>query len=1818
MRINKTSVPVPGFGAAMKKVRRLLAFALAFSVVLALLPGIAPRARAAGPQEEPVEIILRDGAAMSGTSGPGWVSPGEYMGSDDIHPLIINDNGSYHIKGARGATYRDIFISVESGLTNVNITLENVSIDVTEYCARAGGWQSVSALDIAGSRVNLELIGSNSLKNSGSMACVHVPAGAYLDIGGEGSLDAANISAASYLYANPDGQSSITPGGAGIGGSANPGADGENAGYISINSGTIKATGSINGGAGIGGGGAAVYPAAKAACSGGDSGTVVIDGGYIIAAGGLCAAGIGGGGVCGAAGAAARPDAGNGGNGGSVTVSGGTVNATGGLCGAGIGGGGSQYAHVDSEQNAGGYGGRGAKVTIAAGLVTATGQSGGAGIGGGAGIEGGSGNAVTISGGAVKSTSGGSYGAGIGGGGSFGYYNGLKARGSTGPALARGGEGGDGGRIIISGGDVEAQGGGQGSEIKSAAIGGGGGDSWSCSGGDGGYIRIYGEGTRLNLPGEGSPVGNARYPRGRYLCDVFVAILRENICPGFGTTLKLKAAIETGDAVVFGDFVVLSGLPDEYCDRATLAVFRESASAAGALSDRFSLALSKRGLAQSFSLGQAGICEHEFLNDSGFSVATAEEGWTYTGQTLSIEQSGEYIIRMSDVGASTLHNIKVSPGVTADITLDSISANCAKRGACAFDMTGAKVNLTLIGDSVLISGGDNAGLQAPSGSVLRIEGEGSIAAYGSGGNAGIGGGDSGSIYIAGGTVIAEGSAGPLGAGAGIGGGAGGSGGRILIFGENTSVTANGSGSARDIGAGENCPDTSRDRIFAAVPQGNLRNYTGEIGNPVSISTDPKTRDDVTVYTFSGPICLSPFWGAPVFAFLVYMPDGEAEGGFAEPVCFSLDGYESVYKSPYELMAPDAAVNLYGQDLLQNGADYLDENDRELTQEGTNYLDENGNQYNESSASVDHSRQMQPEIATRSLPPGGLGEVYSQTLETAGGERVTWRIDRGRLPAGLWLNSRTGVITGTPVSLGTSDFTLRATSSAGYGTMSFTIDICAPPAGKIRIDGTDLTFDGRSRNRRAAAGKHLFRNGQQVSVADVEGWRGEEVKVEYHVSGSPIDAGSHDEWRIYNGPVTLGHDSANYVYIKLTGARSGLTSYIFADNLVCYGEVSLLTPFVYHTKFSGDKTALVLPGGNMIVGAKNGARPMAAGVDYCVEYPEPGSQEGFGEASAIVISGAYLDELPAGNHTLTFEYAPPGFSGQGAGGAGGLPAFELYLVVSKAASLVVLKADTEDEKTTLAAEAYGGGLLPTGTVEFFDGEVSLGASPLSAGTAAIAANLEPGSHDLKLVYSGDSHYAAYEDSIPGYDTAVVNARAPFIPEQPSGGAAAYNEPHILAAGAISPDGGTLTYQWYKNSLIVYGATQAQYEPDVTELGSATYHVVVTNVLDDNGDGGKKTASSESCRVALDVRYEALGGSIEVSGDCSVGSLLRVDTSRVTGGKEPLTYQWQAGGEDVAGANDELYLLRKEDAGKTISCTVARPDAAGELVAVMPRPVGYVIRVVTVGNLPGETTRGPFALTDSLHGEEALFSYGLYDRSGTEIFDNNMIHFTGASGLIPTGQIGGGLFRYTINSEDVVDGVITITATYVHTNLQTRTLAFPDGNRILEYDPETTISSEAEISAGSGEIEYASSNENVAVIDGDGNVTLTGSGTATITAVIGEDEEYAGATASYVLHVIKAPQDAPPGVSGTNASYWGNDGLLSGVTAAMEYKGEMDAKYMPVTGAAVTGLSPGYYRVRYAADANHFAGADVEILIKAYGKQEPGSAEGAIGGTSYIRN
>ena len=97
------------------------------------------------------------------------------------------------------------------------------------------------------------------------------------------------------------------------------------------------------------------------------------------------------------------------------------------------------------------------------------------------------------------------------------------------------------------------------------------------------------------------------------------------------------------------------------------------------------------------------------------------------------------------------------------------------------------------------------------------------------------------------------------------------------------------------------------------------------------------------------------------------------------------------------------------------------------------------------------------MTTSVLPGGNAGATYNHTLVAAGGiPGYVWSLNPGSspLPVGISLNP-SGVISGTPTTVGTTTITVRVTDSSG-GTATGQLSLTISPAGVVPISITSLS------------------------------------------------------------------------------------------------------------------------------------------------------------------------------------------------------------------------------------------------------------------------------------------------------------------------------------------------------------------------------------------------------------------------------------------------------------------------------------------------------------------------------------------------------------------------------------------------------------------------------------------------------------------------------------------------------------------------------------------------------------------------------------------
>jgi hypothetical protein len=137
-------------------------------------------------------------------------------------------------------------------------------------------------------------------------------------------------------------------------------------------------------------------------------------------------------------------------------------------------------------------------------------------------------------------------------------------------------------------------------------------------------------------------------------------------------------------------------------------------------------------------------------------------------------------------------------------------------------------------------------------------------------------------------------------------------------------------------------------------------------------------------------------------------------------------------------------------------------------------------------------------------------------------------------------------------------------------------------------------------------------------------------------------------------------------------------------------------------------------------------------------------------------------LSFGNHSITVAY-----SGDARNGASVSSAVVQVVNQTISSTTLIVSPAAPSAGQTISLTAYITGSAPAGTVQFFDGAVSLGSVPVTAGQAVLTTvSLVAGSHSITAVYSGDTNTAGSTSHAATVDVAAGtggNGDVPTLPE-----------------------------------------------------------------------------------------------------------------------------------------------------------------------------------------------------------------------------------------------------------------------------------------------------------------------------------------------------------------------------------------------------------------------------------------------------------------------
>jgi len=149
--------------------------------------------------------------------------------------------------------------------------------------------------------------------------------------------------------------------------------------------------------------------------------------------------------------------------------------------------------------------------------------------------------------------------------------------------------------------------------------------------------------------------------------------------------------------------------------------------------------------------------------------------------------------------------------------------------------------------------------------------------------------------------------------------------------------------------------------------------------------------------------------------------------------------------------------------------------------------------------------------------------------------------------------------------------------------------------------------------------------------------------------------------------------------------------------------------------------------------------------------------------------------------------------------------------------------------------------------------------------------------------------------------------------------------LTASNTLSdPEGlGTMSYLWLADGSAISGATGSTLLLTQAQVGK----LISVRARYTDGMGTAESSTSAATAPVANVN-DAPTGSVTIFGSVTNGSTLTVSNSLADAdGLGPITYQWAAGGTDIAGATGNSYTLGPAEGGQSITVRASYVDRYG---------------------------------------------------------------------------------------------------------------------------------------------------------------------------------------------------------------------------------------------------------------------------------------------------
>jgi len=257
-------------------------------------------------------------------------------------------------------------------------------------------------------------------------------------------------------------------------------------------------------------------------------------------------------------------------------------------------------------------------------------------------------------------------------------------------------------------------------------------------------------------------------------------------------------------------------------------------------------------------------------------------------------------------------------------------------------------------------------------------------------------------------------------------------------------------------------------------------------------------------------------------------------------------------------------------------------------------------------------------------------------------------------------------------------------------------------------------------------------------------------------------------------------------------------------------------------------------------------------------------------------------------------------------------------------------------------AYGVCWNTTGIPTISNNKTDEGAKSSTGTFTSSITGLSPNTTYYIRAYATNSAGTSYGFNVMFTTTALVNAVEPSFSTNLSG-ETTYTKNDTataLTVSATASDGGSVTYQWYKNTennnttgTEILGATSATYTPSTSTVETSYYYVIATNT--NNSVNGTKTATTTSGikKIVINaiVNAAAPSFSTNLSGETTYtknATATALTVSATASDSGTVTYKWYknttnstTGGTEISGATSATYTPSTSTVGTTYYFVIA---------------------------------------------------------------------------------------------------------------------------------------------------------------------------------------------------------------------------------------------------------------------------------------------------------